>query len=384
MSKNTLKVSPVQNQSLQDEQNFDQRRFISDIYECEKQKYILEKRYNKLKKDYEHKDSKPAFYNTEFGRNANKNCKKKMHVPVKPEPEVFNFYDELKKGAILGVATGIILFILELVFANSLISIFGEDLPGIIEVLFDIVAIPLVMIIYLFIKSIKRFLHNNKRMSKYYKEKIKPEKYNKEVEKHNNEVISYWKEKYNEYCNELEKKDNEKHEFIIKPELDEVSKQLKSVNQTLEELYNLRLNGVLCLHPNYRGLVTISVLYGYFDTGRCSQLQGHEGAYNLYEDEKMKGMIINKLDVVSRQLGKLQNTMYYVGKAIEECNDRLSELQDTSARMIGTINNIGNNVSNQISGVSNQMDAIEANTANSAYYSEIGAKMATFNTIYNL
>lgn len=99
---------------------------------------------------------------------------------------------------------------------------------------------------------------------------------------------------------------------------------------------------------------------------------------------KMKGIIINKLDVVSRQLGQLQSSMIYVGQAIEECNDRLSELESTSNRIINSVTNMSSNISKQISGVSNQMSAIEESTANSAYYAEVGAMMTTFNTVYNL
>lgn len=76
--------------------------------------------------------------------------------------------------------------------------------------------------------------------------------------------------------------------------------------------------------------------------------------------------------------------MIYVGKAIEECNSRLSDLESAGNRMISYVNNMNSNVSNRLNGVSNQMSAIEANTANSAYYAEVGARMSTFNTVYNL
>lgn len=52
--------------------------------------------------------------------------------------------------------------------------------------------------------------------------------------------------------------------------------------------------------------------------------------------------------------------------------------------MISSVNNMNRNVSRSLNGVSNQMSAIEANTANSAYYAEVGARMTAFNTAYNL
>ncbi|MGN0522044.1 MAG: hypothetical protein ACI4IQ_05340, partial [Eubacterium sp.] len=205
-----------------------------------------------------------------------------------------------------------------------------------------------------------------------------------QIVKYNNERYKYWEDEYYKEKQLARNKFDENECVLIDNEAEMIREIKSEVEATLYELYNLRINGVLCLHPNYQGLIPISIIYGYFDTGRCSQLQGHEGAYNLYEDEKMKGMIINKLDVVSKQLGELNNAMVYVGKAIEECNERLSELESTSERMISSVNSMNSNISNQLNGVSNQMSAIESNTANSAYYAEIGAKMTTFNTVYNL
>ena len=34
----------------------------------------------------------------------------------------------------------------------------------------------------------------------------------------------------------------------------------------------------------------------YLQSGRCYTLEGHEGAYNLYEEEKFKEIILTKLD----------------------------------------------------------------------------------------
>lgn len=213
-------------------------------------------------------------------------------------------------------------------------------------------------------------------------EKIK--KYNDEAIKYNNERYKYWKDEYYKERQLASNRFDENEGALIDNEAEMIKGIKSKVAATLKELYNLRINGVLCLHPNYQGLIPISIIYGYFDTGRCSQLQGHEGAYNLYEDEKMKGMIISKLDIVSQQLGELNNAMVYVGKAIEECNERLSDLESTSERMISSVNSMNSNISNQLNGVSNQMSAIESNTANSAYYAEVGAKMTTFNTVYNM
>lgn len=54
------------------------------------------------------------------------------------------------------------------------------------------------------------------------------------------------------------------------------------------------------IYPSYRGIVPICTIYQYFDSGRCSRLDGHEGAYNLYESELRMDLILSKLDDISR------------------------------------------------------------------------------------
>ena len=76
--------------------------------------------------------------------------------------------------------------------------------------------------------------------------------------------------------------------------------------------------------------------------------------------------------------------MLYVAQAVEECNDRLQELEETGNRITGSIDNMNSRVSGTLNRVSNQMESIESNTANSAYYSMVSAEMAKFNTLYNL
>lgn len=379
MNENNFKIKVSEKeQAVTQSREFNQHKFISDIYECEKQKYILEKRYNKLLNNIKQKEFCPNFCDTKFCKEYNKEKKRRVEKPYKPVSHSgFSLYD-LWHAAIIGVPSGIGFTILHLIVhkivRDSMMS-FELGLGTLFAIIVTIAVI----------------IKNKKDSEKYYAaalrrykdESIKVEQENKEIDEYNHERSEYWHNEYNKYRNKVIENAN-KYKELVMLEVNEVKRNFAAVNNTLQSLYNLRINGVLCLHPNYRGLVSISIIYGYFDTGRCSQLQGHEGAYNLYEDEKMKGMIIGKLNIVLKQLNQLNRSMIYVGQAIEECNSRLSDLESTSNKMIGSINNMNSNVSNRLNGVSNQMSAIKANTANSAYYSEVGARMTTFNTVYNL
>lgn len=382
MSENNLKIkvsAKEQNLAQNGDLVFDQQTFISDIYECEKQKYILKKRYNTITNSIKKKRNKPEYWNTSFAKHAEKEYKKRQASLKKPKPETFCFSNYLGFSAILGGATGVVLFILECIFHGVIDPYFSDSA----QVIFDIFIALAITLIIPFKNMIKTRNRNTRALKKYEINYEKAVEVNSQIDEYNKTVDTKWNKKYNEFCNDIDKKADE-YEKLVKPELDELKKKYNLVCDILNSLYGLRINGVLCLHPNYQGLVPISIIHGYFDTGRCTQLQGHEGAYNLYEDEKMKGMIISKLDIVSQQLGRLNNSMLYVGQTIEECNSRLADLESTSNRMINSVNNMSNNVTNQLNGASSKMSAIEENAANSAYYAEIGARMTTFNTVYNL
>lgn len=365
----TLKDKAI---STNNESTFDQRKFISDIYECEKQRYIFNERLREL---FLKRTIGPADFPKEFKasvqyKNYCKDYKKKKIFPNKVSPLSENaFIDDLQEYTPVTVFIGIIIGVIS-------DFIFETWKTGLIVFVISII-VGAVM-------GILKYINDKTEYKDYLDEVESIKNQNNQIVKYNNERYKYWEDEYYKEKQMARNRFDENECVLIDNEAEMIRETKSEVEATLNELYNLRINGVLCLHPNYQGLIPISIIYGYFDTGRCNQLQGHEGAYNLYEDEKMKGMIINKLEIVSKQLGELNNTMVYVGKAIEECNEQLYELESKSERMISSVNCMNNNVTTQLNGVYNQMSAIQENTANSAYYAEVGAKMTTFNTVYNM
>lgn len=376
MNENNLKVKVTsKEQGIKQGGEFNQHKFISDIYECEKQKYILENRKKTISKEISEWIRPNEFKKSYSYKYYCQNYKNKQSYPESKEIFLPSILDSLLGAILSGGITGAIIGVV----VNIVVDFIKWKF-----VYWPLLSITAITILCFFVYYyLTDYLQDKRKYNNYQLEIKRIEEYNKNIVSQNNEL---YKEALNEFkkSEEMRKNKFSLMEPILYAELDETVNCLSKLNNTLSLLYNLRINGVLCLHPNYRGLVPISVIYGYFDTGRCTQLQGHEGAYNLYEDEKMKGLIINKLDSISQQLGKLNVAMVYVGQAIEECNDRLYDLASTSNEMINSVNNMNNNVTNQLKEVSNQMAGIEENTANSAYYAEVGARMTTFNTVYNL
>lgn len=112
------------------------------------------------------------------------------------------------------------------------------------------------------------------------------------------------------------------------------------------------------IHPKYRDFIAISQIYEYIDTGRCTELEGPNGAYNLYESELRQNTIINRLDVVISQLENLNRTMSYVANAINQSKTLLQNISYSLGR-------------------------IEANTALTAYNTQVIANYTKYANKYN-
>ena len=129
-------------------------------------------------------------------------------------------------------------------------------------------------------------------------------------------------------------------------------------NQTLLLLKNFYNMGVV--YPKYRSLVPISMFHEYLSSGRCSQLEGHEGAYNIYEMEIRMNVIISKLDEIIDRLDAIQNNQYMLYHAIQESNRTAKQ------------------VCNTLVDCSNHLQNISANTEASMYFQQATALNATY------
>lgn len=97
--------------------------------------------------------------------------------------------------------------------------------------------------------------------------------------------------------------------------------QWKQITATLNQHYSLNI-----VYPSYRSLVPIAMFVQYLESGRCTQLTGHEGCYNLYEQEKLQGIIIAKLDIVIQKLDEIQAAQYELQRTIRESNRDIQKL----------------------------------------------------------
>ena len=124
----------------------------------------------------------------------------------------------------------------------------------------------------------------------------------------------------------------------------------KEITSTLNKLYDFNI-----IFPKYRNFIAVTTFYEYFTSGRCSTFEGHEGAYNIYENEIRLNAIIIRLDDVIERLSEIRSNQYMLYNAISEANK------------------VANSIYQQTIKISEGMDRISENTAITAYNSRITA-----------
>lgn len=78
------------------------------------------------------------------------------------------------------------------------------------------------------------------------------------------------------------------------------------------------------IYPKYRNLPAIASFYEYFESGRCDSLEGNYGAYNIYEDEKRKDMIISQISEIIQNLEAIKENQYQLYQRIEDVLSKVS------------------------------------------------------------
>lgn len=114
--------------------------------------------------------------------------------------------------------------------------------------------------------------------------------------------------------------ENERIELVIRPK--------ENVKKLLDKVYSKNI-----IFPKYRNFAAIAQIYEYLLSGRCDQLEGPYGAYNLYENELRQNIIIDRLDEIIYQLERLNGAMGTMCNAIQETNSLLGKINSTLGRI---------------------------------------------------
>lgn len=166
----------------------------------------------------------------------------------------------------------------------------------------------------------KKILAENSKKQKNYQERLHV--YEHEYAQKTNEYENAYKEykvKVEEENKRLVREEQEK--AALNTTLQQITVRKSKGAKALGKLYDMDV-----VYPKYRNLSMISSLYEYFASGRCSTLEGHEGAYNILEQEIRLDHIVLRLDQVIVNLEKIRQNQYMLYEAMQSVNANVSRL----------------------------------------------------------
>lgn len=96
---------------------------------------------------------------------------------------------------------------------------------------------------------------------------------------------------------------------------------LESLEAALKNLYDENV-----IFPKYRNLVAISAINEYLVSGRCYELEGPNGAYNLYEMELRQNIVIEQLNTIISNLEQIRNNQFSLYRELVRANDTVEQI----------------------------------------------------------
>lgn len=220
------------------------------------------------------------------------------------KPRFFDYFAGLDVEGIYGIAYLISLIICFVYFIYKWPEAFGATwVLGIVCVVFFcgfvglLVALPVSILIFIGI-----FAYNCYDIPKCYK---------KETDSYESKV----KQNESRVRNELQVKNNILHQQNI------LKSSLNSTRKLLNNLYSYNI-----IYSKYRNMVAVTMFCEYLESGRCVQLQGAEGAYNLFEKELRDRIIIAELKTISSQLESIRQTQYMLYEEMRRGNDTVNRI----------------------------------------------------------
>ena len=200
------------------------------------------------------------------------------HVPTREEADI-------SKGLMIGIVVySVIAAIVSLILVlsrNTTLAILGGVLAigSLIAVLLIIKIVPA--------RARKRLLSENAGISDAYRNNCQRiDESNRASKQETDRQIENWQRSRNEGMTYLNNKEAQMQAVL---------------NQYYAPDY---------IYPKYRTLPALTSIYEYLTSGRCEELTGPNGAYNLYEMELRQNTVINQLNTIIENLEQIRNNQY--------------------------------------------------------------------------
>lgn len=165
------------------------------------------------------------------------------------------------------------------------------------------------------------------------------------IEDKKSESFRVWQEYENK------KKENQKqieHNRIKEAYLDnaiaKIKKKLQDSQNRLQTIYSYGI-----VFPKYQNFAMMSSIYEYIFSGRCSTLEGRDGAYNILELELRLDKIIWKMDEIVQKIDQIKNNQYLIYESIQEVNHNCSVLIQNNIEIEKQIDKLSETTTKEIS-----------------------------------
>lgn len=122
---------------------------------------------------------------------------------------------------------------------------------------------------------------------------------------------------------------------VLQTELSQMRELNAASKETLKQIYNKDI-----IFPKYRSMVMICSLYEYVCSGRCTALEGHEGAYNLLEMEIRLDKIVTQLERVIQLLGTIRQNQYMLYSAIQDANRQSAKILESTEQITSQLQSV--------------------------------------------
>lgn len=286
--------------------------------------------------------------------------------PLKKPSEPRYIKPESNGGTIVFSAAFLVVGALAIVLCIVTIVVLGAGLPAILGLIAGIAcaAFGVFGIVGMASDSSKK---SEKAKEKYEAEKAQYEKDLASYEARCKEAELKKSELEEQYKAEITKAEKEYETSLAaasanyQSALDEVEAMrtpLAETKRLLDELYSNDW-----VYGKYRNMIAMTTMYEYFVTGRCSELTGPDGSYNLYEQEVRQNIIISQLDSINSQLEDIKANQY----ALYE------ELRKTNRLVSGVISEL-KDINRGVAEIRDMTGSIAKTSKTAAYYAEITAQ----------
>ena len=266
------------------------------------------------------------------------NKAKTLHAPTMPTTIGRFAFLWVLGWVVVAIIAGVCLFSGELYFAIMLLQ------------LFSFIIIPCLVAGYI---SKKRQQKANEAEYSRLQKKYREEK--KKCEEEHQEAMMRYNERVEEaqaafvQASEVAKRNY----YNARKEVSQLGAPLRETKALLEKLYSADI-----IFPKYRNMVAMCTMYEYFASGRCTELTGANGAYNLYESELRQNIIINQLENVNANLEQVKQNQYILYQGIAETNQALREISADVKNIVNATYDIA--VSSRITAYCSQITAANA------------------------